>query len=223
MTIHEHRIVVRRTARYVTLGDRDGADEIWFVLHGYSQLARHFVRWFEPAVRPGRLIVAPEALSRAYFDEAKGLRRVGASWMTKEDREAEIGDYVEYLDQLADAVIPAAAADLRVEVHGFSQGGAAAARWATFGRCKIDRLVLWGSTLPPDLDVERLRTRLRGVPLEIVIGDRDRYVAPELGQADAARLLATGVSARFTSFSGTHRVDRDALSRLADRLPTGGL
>src|SRR5689334_22318965 len=100
MTLQDHHIVVPRTARYVTLGD-GAAEEIWFVLHGYSQLARHFVRWFEPAGRPGRLIVAPEALSRAYFEEAGGMRRVGASWMTKEDRIAEIDDYVTYLDRVA--------------------------------------------------------------------------------------------------------------------------
>ena len=48
------RIVVPRSARYHCLGDRTGPEEVWFVLHGFSQLAAGFLRWFEPAARPGR-------------------------------------------------------------------------------------------------------------------------------------------------------------------------
>src|SRR5207247_332415 len=77
-----HHLVVPRTARFLTHGEIEGAAEIWFLLHGYGMLAASFLQWFEPAVHPGRLLVAPEALSRAYFEE-KGTRRVGASWMTK--------------------------------------------------------------------------------------------------------------------------------------------
>ena len=83
MDARTHRITVPRTARYYVLGDMLGAAEVWFVLHGYSQLAATLAKWFETAVKPGRLIVAPEALSRSYFEE-HGARRVGASWMTKE-------------------------------------------------------------------------------------------------------------------------------------------
>lgn len=215
MTLQDHHLSVRRTARYVTVGDGDAVDEIWFVLHGYSQLARHFIRWFEPALRPGRLIVAPEALSRAYFDGTAGApRRVGASWMTKEDREAEIADYVQYLDQVADDVTAKLARDIRVEVHGFSQGGAAATRWAAYGRRPIDRLMLWGSTLPPDLDLDRLRARLRSLPLLISVGDRDAYIDSEQVQTELARLRERDFPVQFMPFAGGHKVDRETLATL---------
>jgi predicted esterase len=214
MPQREHRIVVPRTARYVTLGDGGAIAEIWFVLHGYSQLARHFIRWFEPAQRAGRLIVAPEALSRAYFQETAGLRRVGASWMTKEDRLAEIDDYVAYLDRVADEVAVGDPVGIRVEVHGFSQGGAAAARWVAHGRRAVDRLVLWGSTLPPDLDLDRLRARLPETPVVFALGDRDVYLQPEQMQAELARLSDRGVPARYLPFAGGHRVDPETLVKL---------
>ncbi|HEX7024003.1 MAG TPA: hypothetical protein VF187_04210, partial [Gemmatimonadales bacterium] len=137
-----HHLQVPRTARYLTQGDPEAAEEVWFVLHGYGMLAAGFLRWFEPAVRPGRLLVAPEALSRSYHEE-KGARRVGASWMTKEDRDVEIEDYVRYLDLLADQVIRALPGKPRVEIHAFSQGTATACRWVAFGRpAGVDRLML---------------------------------------------------------------------------------
>ena len=214
MAYPPHRIMVSRSARYFTIGDPAGAEEVWIVLHGYSQLAGSFLRWFEPAAKPGRLIVAPEALSRAYFDEGQG-RRVGASWMTKEDREAEIEDYVRYLDQLGDEVIGTIPPRPRLEVHGFSQGAATACRWATLGRHPVSRLVLWGGTVPPDLDVERLRVSLRDGSVVISVGDRDQHITPEAVRNEHARLLGVGVPVELRPFSGGHVVDRSTLVALA--------
>ncbi len=94
----EHHITVARTARYFTIGD-PAATEIWFVCHGYGQLAARFLKRFEPITEGARLVVAPEGLSRFYV--GSGERRdqpVGATWMTREDRLHEIADYVKYLD-----------------------------------------------------------------------------------------------------------------------------
>ena len=60
-----HHLIVPRTARYFTFGEIEGASEVWFLLHGYSMLAATFLQWFEPVAEPGRLLVAPEALSRS--------------------------------------------------------------------------------------------------------------------------------------------------------------
>lgn len=214
MAYQPTRIEVPRSARYFTIGDREGADEIWFVLHGYSQLAGSFLRWFEPAARPGRLIVAPEALSRAYFEE-NGARRVGASWMTREDREAEIEDYVRYLDLVADHVLGEMPPRPRVEVHGFSQGAATASRWVTFGRHPVSRLVLWGGTVPPDLDLERLRMVLRDGSLVVSVGDRDQFITAESLRNEEARLAGLGLPVEMRPFAGTHVVDRATLVAIA--------
>ncbi|MHB1329163.1 MAG: alpha/beta hydrolase [Gemmatimonadales bacterium] len=211
---HAHRITVPRSARYYTLGDPHGADEVWIVLHGYSQLAATFLRWFEPAAAPKRAIVAPEALSRSYYDETTA-RRVGASWMTKEDREAEISDYIRYLDLLADEVLGNIPPRARLELHGFSQGAATASRWAALGRHPVDRLVLWGGLVPPDLDLERLRTGLRGGSMMLVSGTTDRYVSPEALRNEQSRLTGIGLAATTRSFTGGHSVDRSTLVAIA--------
>ncbi len=67
--ITPHSLVVPRTARYYTLGPTHGFPrELWFVCHGYGQLAERFLRQFAPLDDGTRLIVAPEALSRFYLD-----------------------------------------------------------------------------------------------------------------------------------------------------------
>jgi len=97
----EHHLPVSRTARYFTIGEPDASlTELWFVCHGYGQLAGRFVRHFESIDAPHRMIVAPEALSRFYVEVAGKTHadtHVGASWMTREDRLSDIEDYVEYL------------------------------------------------------------------------------------------------------------------------------
>ena len=49
----EHHLPVSRTARYFTIGDRTQAlRELWFVCHGYGQLAGRFIRHFESIAGP---------------------------------------------------------------------------------------------------------------------------------------------------------------------------
>src|SRR5512140_921459 len=100
---HEHHLTVSKTARFALLGDLDGdVSEVWIACHGFGQLARSFIREFMPVAKASRLIVAPEALSRFYLGEVTGATsvtaRIGATWMTREDRLSEISDYVGYLD-----------------------------------------------------------------------------------------------------------------------------
>ena len=161
--IHEHHTTIPRTARYYTLGEPgSGITEVWFALHGYGQLAGPFLRELAALDDGSRLIVAPEALSRFYLggvsERPAGERAVGASWMTREDRLAEIDDQVRYLDTVYTEVLEGTDR-ARVCVLGFSQGAAAAARWLRFGTARAGRLILWGGEVPPDLDLSAARER----------------------------------------------------------------
>ena len=127
-------LAVNRTAHCALLGDLDQAPrEMWYVCHGYGQLAHRFLKRFETIEVPGRLIVAPEGLSRYYVRGSGG--RVGASWMTREDRDQEILDYLNYLDSLHQHLIEGwDKAPERLVLLGFSQGCATVTRWATRAR-----------------------------------------------------------------------------------------
>ena len=147
LVIIEHHVTVQRTARYYTLGDASvPVGDVWIVCHGFAQLARAFVEEFRAIARPGRLIVAPEALNRFYLDREGGRAgpsaRVGATWMTREDRLAEIDDYVRYLDDLVHQVVGRRKNDVRVTALGFSQAAATVGRWLVHGGSTLDRVIL---------------------------------------------------------------------------------
>jgi predicted esterase len=216
---HTHHLRVQRTARYYTLGGGDAAPRtIWFVLHGYAQLAGDFVRYFADLAADDTLIVAPEALNRFYLlgvDKPARDRPVGATWMTKEDRASEIADYVEYLDSLYDDVAAEATrSGARINVIGFSQGTATATRWMTHGTATAHRLVLWGGTLPPETDLSRGAATFRGAALTFVLGTRDHYVDDAMLAAEQARLRVAAIPHDVIRFDGGHVISRAAFPGL---------
>lgn len=208
-----HHLGVTRTARYYTLGPPEAVREVWVVLHGYGQLASYFIRHFKPLVGTDRLIVAPEGLSRAYLP---GHQRVGASWMTKEDREAEIGDYLGYLDTVAAHILDPLSADVPVHALGFSQGATTACRWAVLGKTAIHRLVLWAGSLPHDLDYTAQAATLRRLDLTLVAGTGDAYVKAEHVAQQQALLDEHAISYRFLAYEGEHRLHAETLRRVVE-------
>jgi predicted esterase len=213
--VREHRVVTSRRARYYTIGG--GADplpETWIVLHGLGQLAKVFLTYFESIAAPERLIVAPEGLNRYYVDrDSSGSTRnatVGATWMTREDRDNEIADYVDFLDAVWRETAPAAQ---RVTALGFSQGVATACRWIVQGTSRVDRLVSWAGQIPPDVDAAKLRALRDGVVL--VAGDSDEFAVWMAEGDHEARLERASVAYQSVRFEGGHRLDRVTLQQVA--------
>jgi predicted esterase len=211
--VRDHHLLIHRSARFVTLGPTDGAArEVWVILHGYGQLAARFAEAFTPLDDGTRLIVAPEGLSRFYLDQSSG--QVGASWMTREDREVEIDNYVRYLDAVAEAVTTGFP-PRPVHLLGFSQGSATACRWIERGRVQPARLIVWGGEIPPDLDWSRARPRFQRVPVVLVAGTEDRYVPPEALTQFGALLALNGVRHTVVRFPGAHEIHLPTLRELA--------
>lgn len=207
-------LVVRRTARWRELGDEGGdLRELWYVLHGYGQLAAEFIEEFDGLAEPGRRIIAPEGLSRFY--PAGGSGPVGASWMTSEDREEEIADYVGFLDALHAEVSAEISDGARVTLLGFSQGAATAARWVGLGGLRPQRLILWAGGFPPDLDPGEFGASRPGLDLRFVVGERDTWITAEDREAERARLGAAGLPFHLDTFAGGHRLDAETLRELA--------
>lgn len=206
--MREQRLTVPRSARYFTLGRPER--EVWFVLHGYGQLAARFLPYFEALDDGTRLVVAPEGLSRFYLTESPTERRVGATWMTKEDRLAEIEDYVRYLDAVYEDVLRSTdRGKIQVTALGFSQGATTACRWTTLGTSKIHRLIVWGGEVPSDVDLPRVAR------LVLVYGSRDEYFTPKIVAATEARLHEQGVPYELVPFDGGHQIDATVLRKVA--------
>lgn len=215
MALEEHQLRIERTARYATFGhNHSKLEQVWFVCHGYGQLAREFVRHFEILDDGSRLVVAPEGLSRFYRDGMQS--EIGASWMTREDRVTEIEDYVNYLDTLYTRIFERVDRDaVDVFVLGFSQGVATAARWIAHGTVHADQLVLWAQLVPPEFQSREGFRRLRALRLTLVRGTRDGSVSAEHFADQRTHLDTHGIDAREMTFEGGHRLDRETLLEIA--------
>ena len=209
--MQERFIRVPRTARYHVLGDPATARMVWVLLHGYGQLARFFLNKFE-GLEEGLLIAAPEGLSRFYLDEQH--QRVGATWMTREDREHEIGDQLSYLDALAASLLDGCPRATGLGVLGFSQGVATACRWTALGKANAQHLVLWGGSMPPDLDRDLMRQRWGDMRVHLVQGEKDELVPEQVVSANAAILQRAQVEHSVHHHAGGHALDAVLLGRL---------
>ena len=211
-------IAVRRTARFHLLGDPEAVwDELWFVLHGYGQLAARFLAEFEARARPGRLIVAPEGLSRFYLRGTRG--RVGASWMTRDAREDEIADYLAYLDAVRAELTEARTVPWREGLLGFSQGTATAGRWALLGARAPERLVLWGGGFPPDAAAmagPEARARLTAMRVTLVAGEADEHTPRAAVEQGRVELEGLGARVDVAWHGGAHHLDGALLERLLE-------
>lgn len=212
--MQSHTLAVTRTASYYTLGEpAAAAQSLWITLHGYGQLAQYFLRNFQRLDDGRHYVVAPEALSRFYLSGVSG--RVGATWMTRENRLADIADYVGYLDQLYRELQEQAGGTFgQVNVLGFSQGGATACRWLTQSGLRIDRLILWAAAFPEDLPFALTREVLSGTEVVLVYGTQDEYATEERVEQQQAMLQQQEIPYRLIRFVGKHVIDEEVLREL---------
>jgi predicted esterase len=217
-------IPVPRTARYYTLGaPSELTRDVWIVCHGYGQLAEAFIEPFRCVADESRVIVAPEALSRFYTERTvphTSASPIGASWMTREDRDADIQDIVSYLDTLYEHLVSGlmrhgiARESVRVHALGFSQGAAAASRWVARGGALVDHLVAWGSAIPDDANLRAIGERLPAFEVDLVYGTRDALMTIEQLAAHEARFRGAGVAYGIHAFDGGHTLHRDTIRQL---------
>lgn len=215
--MNEHRLTVPRTARFYSLGTpSESIKDLWVVCHGYGQLARYFLRHFATLANGQTLIVAPEALSRFYLDGFSG--RVGATWMTKEDRLAEIDDQAAYMNLLLQSQLQQLPAGVRVTVVGFSQGGATVCRWLASGAAPVHRLILWAASFPEDIDFTSAQSAFSKLPVAIVYGTQDQFITPESLQKKQQIMAGLGIQPKVYTFDGGHTLDADILLKVNTEL-----
>lgn len=217
-------ISVARSARYYQIGNPNPlVRDLWMVCHGFSQLAADFAIPFQPLEDDARLILVPEGLSRFYLDTRPGhsaASKVGALWLTREDREAEITDMVGYLDRLYEQALEQLAThgvdrdQIRVHALGFSQGGPVVSRWAARGSAVIDQLVPWAHAIPQDVNIRALGERRPGLRIDVVYGTRDRFIGEDAIEEQRAVLESSGVPYEMHSFGGGHSLNLVTLRRL---------
>jgi predicted esterase len=204
-------------ARYYKLGDiRPNTKAVWFVLHGYGQLAQYFLKKFKTLSDHDICVIAPEGLSRFYLEQleegGRKNNRVGATWMTRENREMDIENYLTFLDGIYRAEVTSP--DIPVTVLGFSQGSATATRWVLNANMRFNRLILWSGIFPPDMNFERGNKILKEKETLLVYGTKDPFLNDSRFAEMKMLTDKLNVEVKEITFYGGHDIDASTLSKL---------
>lgn len=219
MSLSEQRLSVAVEARYFTLGQlNEQTRYLWLCCHGYGQLARYFGRHFSDLQRANaaHCFVFPEGLSRFYLQGTTG--RVGASWMTKEDRQTEIRNQQALFNAVLDHSRSAAGIQPpKLVLLGFSQGVATLARWISRSQIAFHAFVVWAGSFPPELTSADFAYLPSPRTVLSVYGDADPYLSQE-AIVSQAQLLGSirGFDCHTTRFEGGHHLDAGVLSQIAE-------
>lgn len=215
--MNESQLTFNFRARFFTSAPViDTTEQVWFALHGYGQLARYFLRKFDSIPSDKITVVAPEGLSRFYLEPITGTsrknNRVGATWMTRENREMDIQNYIRYLNAVYHEVV--GGRDLPVTILGFSQGAATASRWVLDNSIRFDRLILWAGVFPPDMNFDTGTAVLKEKQVMFVYGNQDTFVTAERLEEMSALVTRLQLRVKSVTFDGGHDITPQALQRV---------
>ena len=208
--MQENTLTIQKTARYFTHGNLDEANSLLICLHGYGQLPTYFGRKFE-TIDKSYFVVIPEGLHRFYSEGSSG--RVGASWMTKEAREHDIQDNINFLKKLLVNLTSKKTFE-KIILLGFSQGGATAARFYV-NQLNIDHLILWACVFPPDLHIEE-EINFEPNKNYFILGSEDQYFN-ETEQNETIEFYKKR-NFKILQYSGNHSIDSSLLNELLNKL-----
>jgi predicted esterase len=201
-------IQVLKTARYVLSAEPSKeVKNLWIVCHGYGQTATGFLNSFKSIFSKDTLFIAPEGLSKFYWQGFDG--KVVSSWMTKENRENEIKDYVNFIEDVVNEISPKLNTKLVCNAFGFSQGTSTILRWANKTKMKLSSIHLYSGQFPDDL-LKKWKTKL--LPkLQFHIGDKDPFIKKSELEKTKLRLNIHEIRFEFFIVSGRHNIDSNHL------------
>ncbi|SNT36634.1 Predicted esterase [Ekhidna lutea] len=207
----QHHIDVTVKASYYTLNElTEKTERIWLVFHGYGQLAEYFIKKFEGLDPEKNFIIAPQGLSKYYLDGVYG--RVGASWMTKEDRLTEIDNQYSYIDSVLNQF------DLSNKgliYFGFSQGTATMGRYAAHAKIPFEQMIIWAGTFPPDTDPNDWKYLKGNEGIHYYTSREDKYFKEEMIE-NQSNVLKTAMNREpeLHWYDGGHRVVSEIVAEL---------
>lgn len=210
--MEENLISVTKTARVVTAGTPSSKIAV-VVLHGYAQSSARFLD--KMVTIPDVYWVAPEALNRFYVEGFSG--NVGASWMTKELREADIADNRHYLNTVFNQFVFGKGFE-KVVLLGFSQGGATAIRFAHAFPNQLQSLIVWGSDFPKEL-IPDFKETTSEIEKYFVLGNQDQFFTTDAQIQLKTQMDTLGFESVL--YEGKHKIVREVLETVIAKIRNG--
>jgi predicted esterase len=157
-------------------------------------------------------MIAPQASSKYYLNGE--YKHVGASWLTRENTQAEIENVMANLNAIYHAEqIPE---HVNFFVLGFSQGVSVAMRWVARYQISCAKLIVYAGSIPNELtekDFEFIHPEK--TKIINIVGLQDPYFTEARMQQEHEKMQTLfGEHYIFKTYEGTHKVDRKALQLL---------
>ena len=199
-------------ASFRTLNElTEKTERVWLVFHGYGQLSEFFIPKFNRLDPEKNFIIAPQGLSKYYLDGVYG--RVGASWMTKEDRITEIDNQYAYIDAVLKSV--GDISDKQLIYFGFSQGTATMGRYAAHAKIPFHQMIIWAGTFPPDTNPDDWKYLTGQEGIHYYTSREDIYFKDEMiPQQNEVVKKALGREPELHWYEGGHRVIPEIVANL---------
>ncbi len=204
----EHKISYSTQKTYSTLNQlTDKTKNIWLVCHGLGYLSRYFIQYFSVLNPEKNYIIAPQAPSKYYQDQ--NFKRIGASWLTREETQLEMQNIKAYFDAIYQSEIQPHT-DKKLIVLGYSQGVSVAMRWIAQSKINCDTLLMHSGGIPIELKAEDFK----GLDFKpyLIYGKSDPYITENRAQQEvekAKKLFKKDFE--ILAFEGKHEVNQEIL------------
>lgn len=209
----EKQVSYTATNSYSTLNTiTENTKNVWIVFHGMGYLSKYFIKYFSKLNADENYIIAPQAPSKYYQD--KTFKRVGASWLTRENTLVETENILNYVDgifknEIADKVP-------NLIVLGYSQGVSIAARWVAKRKIQCSKLILHSGGIPNELKPEDFEFLNSTTEVFYLYGNKDEYITEARKTEEhlkGSQLFKNRL--RIEVFEGTHEVNREFLLNIS--------
>ncbi len=200
---------VQRTARYFLSKPIDeNIKQVIFLFHGYAQNADAFLEYCSSLENDETVLVAPEGLSKFYWKDFTSAP--ASSWMTSLERENELIDTMQYLDQvLMEVKSQLPKEDLVFHCLGFSQGAATASRFACNPYLNSRNLFLYGGAPAHDLNWKALPQALN---FHLVYGKKDPLVSASQVEKVQGLIASKKFEVNAFAYDGKHKIETEGLA-----------
>ena len=184
---------------------------VWLVCHGIGYLSRYFIRHFNHLDVDENYIIAPQAQSKYYLKS--DYRHVGASWLTRENLEAEIDNVLNYLDEVF-------MEENLAEVHnlivlGYSQGVSVATRYLAQRKINCAQLILHSGKVPAELTAKDFAF-LKDTKVTYLYGTQDEYLKKGIIEVEETRLKSLfPYNFELQTYDGGHEFNTDIIEKLS--------
>ncbi len=211
MQAEEKEISYQATNTYSTLNTLTSKTKnVWLVFHGIGYLSRYFIKLFESLNNEENYFIAPQAPSKYY--KGNDYRRVGSSWLTKENTQAETKNVLRYVDAIIEAEsIPH---QLNFIILGYSQGVSIATRWISSRKINCNSLIMVSGGFPKELNKEDFTFLAKETKIIHIVGKKDPYLQIDKVRIEKERLQKILPLIDFRTHTGGHELNIESLQEI---------